>query len=319
MSVAARCGGAPRRPAPGDPGGLLGTPGRRSWHMAGRVRRTREPFRAAQSAAAPAPRGSRPGVGVVLLASWRSRYPGGSRATGYRLDGPGAGDRGGLVAGWWKYGLTGRHLTAGEAFQDILVTGLLAVCEPHGDPPAARLLDRAPPPESDGRGGRRAHLPFGQCLSDPTGKALDGEAAVLIAGTPYVVGSLMLLESGVLLRPLGGGPPRACATKPAVVEFLGRVLVLFGFNVAAGRGWRPGAGRSGLSGPIWRCWPSRPPRSRPRGSRPWGRVRPWPRGPSCCAGPHRPDDHALPGRAVGRGLPRHRHGHGRDPWSGPVA
>ena len=35
--------------------------------------------------------------------------------------------------------------------------------------------------------------------------------------------------------------------------------------------------------------------------------------------PHRPDHHALPGRAVGRGLPRHRHGHGRDPWPGPVA
>ena len=33
---------------------------------------------------------------------------------------------GAAVAEWWKFGLTGKHLTAVEVFQDVLASGLLA-------------------------------------------------------------------------------------------------------------------------------------------------------------------------------------------------
>src|SRR5262249_4243896 len=33
---------------------------------------------------------------------------------------------GAVLAEWWKFGLTGKHLTAGEVFRDMFVSGLLA-------------------------------------------------------------------------------------------------------------------------------------------------------------------------------------------------
>ena len=46
-------------------------------------------------------------------------------------------------------------------------------------------------------------------------------------------------------------------------------------------------------------------------------VASWPVAPALDR--HRPDHHPLPGRALGRGLPHHGDGHGRDPWPGPVS
>ena len=145
------------------------------------------------------------------------------------------------IAGWWKHGLTGKSLTAREAFQDALVSGLLAV--------SASPMAILQPPGSWGE-----LLLLSQTVAAVTailyhaanahritssGRHLTAKAAALIVGTPYVFGSLVLLESGILLRLLGDGPAAGLvATNPAVVEFVGRVLVLFGFNevVAAGLG-----------------------------------------------------------------------------------
>jgi hypothetical protein len=43
---------------------------------------------------------------------------------------------GAVLAEWWKYGLTGTHLTPGEVFRDMLVSGLLAASAEHAGDPA---------------------------------------------------------------------------------------------------------------------------------------------------------------------------------------
>ena len=70
------------------------------------------------------------------------------------------------IAGWWKFGLTGKHLTAAEVFQDVLASGLLAVS-------ASPLAILQPPAswsellllEPDRRGGHRDPLSRDQRLS----------------------------------------------------------------------------------------------------------------------------------------------------------
>ena len=83
-----------------------------------------------------------------------------------------------------------------------------------------------------------------------SGRHLDGEAAALIVGTPYVVGGLVLAGIGRACCEswATASRPGLVATSPAVVEFVGRVLVLFCFNeaVANGLGLATGAGCSGL-------------------------------------------------------------------------
>lgn len=138
-----------------------------------------------------------------------------------------------LLAEWWKFGLTGEHLTPGEAVRDAMATGLLAVSVA----PIPMLM--AP-----------AHWSDLLIVSQPVasalvflyhaanairlatrGRHLGGIAGAMIVGTPYAVGWLLVLEPGGLARPLGealsfglmdGHPVRA--------EYLGRVVVLWGFN-----------------------------------------------------------------------------------------
>ena len=150
-----------------------------------------------------------------------------------------------VLAGWWNYGLTGRSPTAREAFQDALVTGLLAVSaspmailQPPGSWSELLLLSQTVAAVT----ALIYHSANAHQITS-TGKHLTAKAAAMIAGTPYVFGSLVLLEPGVLLRLLGDGPAAGLvATNPAVVEFVGRVLILFGFNeiVAAGLGLASG-------------------------------------------------------------------------------
>ena len=150
-----------------------------------------------------------------------------------------------VLAGWWNYGLTGRSPTAREAFQDALVTGLLAVSaspmailQPPGSWSELLLLSQTVAAVT----ALIYHSANAHQITS-TGKHLTAKAAAMIAGTPYVFGSLVLLEPGILLRLLGDGPAAGLvATNPAVVEFVGRVLILFGFNeiVAAGLGLASG-------------------------------------------------------------------------------
>jgi cyclic beta-1,2-glucan synthetase len=143
------------------------------------------------------------------------------------------------VAEWWKYGLTGIHLTAQEVFQDSLVSGLLAV--------SASPLAILQPPASWGDllllsqtvatvATLVYHAANASCIAS-SGRHLGAASAALIAGTPYVFGNLVLLESGSLLSALGNGFTAGALTLfPAGAESLGRVIVLFVFNEAVAGG-----------------------------------------------------------------------------------
>lgn len=164
------------------------------------------------------------------------------------------GSRSGLEAGWttlglalagaalaelWKFGVTGKHLTVLEAFQDTLVSGLLATSA------SSLAILQAPVSWSQ-------LLLLSQTVAAATlliyhatnayrltasGKHLGPAAAALITGTPYVVGGLVMLESSGLLQSLGMGLTLGVVKEqPAFLEFLGRVLVVFCFNEAVAQG-----------------------------------------------------------------------------------
>ena len=149
---------------------------------------------------------------------------------------------GAAIAEWWKFGLTGKHLTAARGVPGragIRPAGRLR--EPDGDPPAAGILGRAPALEPDRRGDRRDPLSRGQRLSD----RFFGQASGREVAAPDRRHSLRRSAAwccwnrAILLRILGDGlTAGALATSPAVAEFVGRVLVVFCFNeaVAAGLG-----------------------------------------------------------------------------------
>ena len=146
---------------------------------------------------------------------------------------------GAAVAEFWKIGLTGKHLTSLEAFQDVLATGLLATSS------STLAMLQAPATWSE-------LVLLSQTVAAATllvyhaanayrvassGKHLGAAAAALIVGTPYVVGGLVLLESAGLMQSLGTGLTLGLLeAQPGVVEYLGRVFVLFCFNEAVAQG-----------------------------------------------------------------------------------
>jgi cyclic beta-1,2-glucan synthetase len=146
---------------------------------------------------------------------------------------------GAAVAEFWKYGLTGRHLTGPEVFQDTLVTGLLATSS------SSLAILQAPAAWSElfllsqtvaAAAALFYHLAGAYRLAT-TGKHLNAASAVLIVGTPYVIGGLTLLESGNLLRSAGNFITAALvADRPEISELAGRVFVLFSFNEAVALG-----------------------------------------------------------------------------------
>jgi cyclic beta-1,2-glucan synthetase len=146
---------------------------------------------------------------------------------------------GAAVAEWWKYGLTGRHLSAGEVFQDMLASGLLAasastlaILQPPATWVDVVLLSRPVAVAA----ALIYHAANAYRIAS-SNRHLGGAAAALIVGTPYVVGCLTLLESTSLLRSFGGVLAAGLlANRPEVLEFLGRVLVVFIFNEAVANG-----------------------------------------------------------------------------------
>ncbi|MGD0044559.1 MAG: hypothetical protein ABSE84_29840, partial [Isosphaeraceae bacterium] len=146
---------------------------------------------------------------------------------------------GAAVAEWWKNGLTGKHLTSLEAFQDVLASGLLATSA------SSLAILQVPTSWSE-------LFLLSQTVAAVTllvyhaanayrlassGRHLGAAAAALIVATPYVVGGLVLLESGSLARSLGNGLTIGLLeAQPSVLEFLGRVFVLFCFNEAVALG-----------------------------------------------------------------------------------
>ena len=209
---------------------------------------------------------------------------------------------------WWKFGLTGRHLTPVEAIRDGLATGLLAA----SSSPLAIL--QAPREWSDllalsgivaAVAAALYHAANAVKLAS-SGRHLGGIAGALIVGTPYAVGGLVLLESAELMQTLGsllsagalsghpdagrvpragGGPlrlQRGGGQRPRPGDEADPAPVGEGAPGAAGRGGRrdrraldrgPGLGRAGrlLAERCPACWPSWRPRScRRRGSGPRG-------------------------------------------------
>ena len=142
---------------------------------------------------------------------------------------------GAAVAAWWKFGLTGRHLTPGEAFRDALAIGLLGgssspleiLQAPTGWPQALQLSQAAAAIAAF------AYLAFVANRLAATGRHPGAIAGALIVGTPYAVGSLVLLSSPGLMQSLGGF---AFGGWPELRGVIGRALVLFAFNEALAQG-----------------------------------------------------------------------------------
>jgi len=146
---------------------------------------------------------------------------------------------GAAVAEWYKYGLTGRHLTAAEVFQDMLATGLPAASASTVailQAPAAWVEVVLLSQTVAAAVALVYHAANAYRLAS-SGRHLGGAAAALFVGTPYVIGGLTLLESGGLLRALGGAlAAGALASRPELLEFVGRVFVIFCFNEAVANG-----------------------------------------------------------------------------------
>jgi cyclic beta-1,2-glucan synthetase len=137
------------------------------------------------------------------------------------------------VAWWLKRGLTGRHLTPGEVFVNLLATGLpaasaspLAIFQvPASWSDALRLS------QAGAAGIVLAYHVANFCRLSAAGRHLDPTAAALLIGTPYAIGSLLLLRTDTLVRDLAIG----LADGQAAV-LVGKVLVVFAFNELVANG-----------------------------------------------------------------------------------
>ncbi|MFO0810750.1 MAG: hypothetical protein U0746_19140 [Gemmataceae bacterium] len=163
------------------------------------------------------------GVGVVAIAVLgiviyqlgdRGRLEVGWAALGVAVAGA-------AVAEWWVFGLTNRHLTAGDVLVSMLATGLpaasastLVVLQKPESWSDALLLSRT----TAAVAAVAYHVANAVRLSN-AGRPLSAVGGALVAGTPYVVGSLLLLRADPLMQILGAG-----------YIFGGRVVVLFAFN-----------------------------------------------------------------------------------------
>ncbi len=142
---------------------------------------------------------------------------------------------GGLLAELIKYGLTGKHLRPAEAFQDIVVTGLLSISSssiPVLQAPAhwSHLLLL-----SSLVAAAAALLYHAANLHRvaSSGEHLGRTAATIIAGAPYLVGSLLVLESAGLMQRLGSVLTAGLlGSWPALLRSLGGLSVIWAFNEA---------------------------------------------------------------------------------------
>jgi cyclic beta-1,2-glucan synthetase len=145
---------------------------------------------------------------------------------------------GGLLAEWWKFGLAGKHLTAGELFRNMLVSGLLAAS-------ASPLPVLQAPSWTDCLFLSRTAAAIAALVYHAanavrlasSGKHLNSIGSTLIVATPYLVSGLLLLASDRLPQTLGQDITLSGLTAwPVALAFLGRVLLLFCFNEAVANG-----------------------------------------------------------------------------------
>ena len=163
----------------------------------------------------------------------------GTLDVGFSFSFLGVGLAGALIAELLKSRLTGKHLTPVEVFQNILLAGLLAASSSRKE-----LLQAS---ATWGQVLTVNHLTaalaflmyhvFNACSLASSGKHLKGVSGALIVGTPYLFGWLLLLENVPLLQTLSNGLTGGLlAAWPAILEGMGRLLVVFGFNEAVTNG-----------------------------------------------------------------------------------
>ncbi len=176
------------------------------------------------------------GAGIILIASLAISIYGlftkGILEVGWRA--LLAAVAGAVIAEWLKLGLTGKHQDPVQVFQNMAATGLLAASA------SSLSILQVPAAWSEllmlsGTAAASAvlvyHLINAGMLAS-AGKHLSAISAVLIVGAPFVVGGLTLLASPELLRPIGrAAVAGALASQPALLELIGRAVVLFCFNV----------------------------------------------------------------------------------------
>ncbi len=141
---------------------------------------------------------------------------------------------GAAVGQWWKRGLTRTNLTAAEVFQDLFATGLLAaassplvILQPPSAWPEVLLLS-----QTVAAAATIVYHAANAARLATSGRHLSAALGALIVGTPFVVGGLTLLESSALLQALGEiVTARTLAAWPTALEVVGRVVVVFAFNV----------------------------------------------------------------------------------------
>jgi cyclic beta-1,2-glucan synthetase len=144
-----------------------------------------------------------------------------------------------ILAECLKHQFAGKHLTPSEVFQNALVVGILAA--------ASSRLELLQMPTAwcnllminklTASVAFLIYQAFNAHEFATEGKNLRGISAALIVGTPFVVGGLLLLENVTLLQTLTYSLTFGLlAAWPALLEGIGRLLVVFIFNEVLANG-----------------------------------------------------------------------------------
>ncbi|WP_165250338.1 GH36-type glycosyl hydrolase domain-containing protein [Paludisphaera soli] len=146
---------------------------------------------------------------------------------------------GAAVGGWWTLILSGRGPTAWEAFRHAAAAGILAssssglaLLQPPADWGQVILLSR-----TGAAVALAVYLLAHVGRLATAGKGIGAAGAALLAGAPYVLGGLTLLEAGGLMDALGGRATLgAFGGESPFPAYLGRTFVVFLFNVLLAEG-----------------------------------------------------------------------------------
>ncbi|MGB2706448.1 MAG: hypothetical protein WBC74_06305 [Candidatus Omnitrophota bacterium] len=158
---------------------------------------------------------------------------------GFSLNFLAVGLMGAVIAQFLKFGITGKHLTRAEIFQNILLAGLLAAS-------SSRLgILQAPSAWAQVLTLNKVvatlaflvYQVFNARLIALSGKHARAVVGALIVGTPYLFNWLLLLQNVTILQSLANAiTVNLLAAWPAILTVMGRVLVVFGFNEAVVNG-----------------------------------------------------------------------------------
>ncbi|MBU0650874.1 hypothetical protein KKC59_03080, partial [bacterium] len=136
---------------------------------------------------------------------------------------------GALFAELLKFRLTGKHLTAGEVFLNVALTGLLAATA------SRQVLLQAPASWTQmllkcNLTAALACLVYhalNAYMLISQGRHIKAATGALIVAVPYFFGWLLILENSVLIQSIG-----LFSAWPILADILGRLIVVFGFNEA---------------------------------------------------------------------------------------